>query len=786
MPAWKKFIIILWCVSGFFLLSVILLILMVRFEFFGKLPSHKEIENPVFVRATQVFSSDGKLLGTFYIENRVEVPYTQIPKTLINALIAIEDERFYSHWGVDLRGILRAMLFIGKKGGGSTISQQLAKLMFHKRADNPFKRIIQKIKEWILAVELEKRYSKEEIISMYLNKFDFLYNAVGVANAARVYFGKELSELSLAECASIAAMMKNPYAFNPIFFPQKNKERRNTVLRKMLELGMVTAEEYEKALNEDIRVKLKVMSHNTGIAPYFRSVLLQYVTKILNEKDSAGNYKIKKPDGSPYNIYKDGLKIYTTINYKLQEYAEEATIEHLKEHQKLFFKDLQKRKNFPFDWRISKKAAEEIITQAILNSDRFKVAIGEECMVCGRRGTLIDALEIGKGFKKCIAPDCGNLQKIISRDSAYKSFFIPVKMTIYTPDGEKDTVMTPVDSIKYHKAILQAGVIVIDHHTGEILAWVGGTNYKFFKYDHVMQSSRQTGSAFKPIVYAAAINEGFTPSQQVMDAPVVFEKDIWGIPEDWSPKNADGVYRGPVTLEYALANSINSVTAYLVKTLSPQRISDFAKQIGIKTPIPPVPSIALGTIEMPLIELTPVIGIFASKGIYCTPFFIKRIEDDKGNILYQERPRCYEVVNEAVADSVKSMLAKVVDGAYNPYTKKWSGTGVRLRTKYGIKIPVIGKTGTTQFHSDGWFIGATNEFTCGVWVGAEDRAVRFSRMDYGQGASMALPIFALFCKKVYSDSSFIIQARPLPPSSNGASEAIEGISETDTLINHLP
>lgn len=750
MEKLKKWIILLWIFYFLGISGVVVLFVLVKKNFFGKLPSYEILQDPPIIQGTEIYTKDGYLLGTYFKENRSSVSYTQIPPKVINFLIAIEDKRFFEHYGIDYRGFLRALIFAGKRGGGSTITQQLAKLLFHARERNIIKRIIQKLKEWVLAIELEKIYSKEEILEMYLNKFDFLYNGVGIKNAAMVYFGKELKSLTTSEIASLIAMTKNPVLFNPKLNLDKHRERRNLIIAELYKQNVISKKEYEESVKSDVVVKFTPFSHVVGYAPYFRAVLLSTVEKILNQTNEKGEYVIRKPDGSPYNLYSDGLKIYTTLLYKWQKYAEEAVIEHLEQHQKLFFQDLKNRKNFPFDWRISKATADSIIKQAIITSDRYNVGIGKQCAVCGRRGTLTSY----QGNQLiCTASDCGNIQPYFPPDSVLLQFYEPVKMKIFAYPQEKDTIMTPIDSIKYHKAILQAGFVVMNYKTGEIYAWVGGTNYKYFKYDHVLQSNRQPGSAFKPIIYACAINEGFSPHQEVPNAPVVFEKEIWNLPKDWSPRNADGKYGGTVTLEYALANSINTVTSYLVKVLSPARISEFAKSLNIAVEIPPVPSIALGTIEMSLLDITTVFNIFSAGGIRCEPYFIEKITDSKGNIIYSHSPSCKEVMSPRVAQIMYEMLRKVVDGAYNPSTKRRSGTGVRLRYKYGIKIPLIGKTGTTQFHSDGWFIGSALNFSAGAWVGAEDRAVRFSRMDWGQGASMALPIFAKFCQKLLADST---------------------------------
>lgn len=709
----RKYVKIFWSLALAPVALILLMITFITLEVFGDLPSIEELQNPKSNLASVIYSSDGKALGKYYAENRTPVKFRDIDSNLVNALIATEDARFYDHSGVDARGLVRVFFktLLGgdqSAGGGSTISQQLAKMLFpRKENQNKLQIAIQKMKEWVIAVRLEKQYTKEEIIAMYLNKFDFLNNAVGIQSAAQIYFNATPDSLKLEQSAMLVGMAKNPSIFNPASTKQWKKDttehRRNVVMMQMVKYGYLTREQYDSLKQIPLKLTFRPEDHNKGLATYFREYLRDnFLEKWVKENP--------KPDGSYYDIYRDGLKIYTTIDSRMQKYAEEAVIEHMKELQEAFFKDCKRKKNAPFAWNVSKEEIENIMKQAVKRSDRYRA------------------------LKKAGASD----------SEIEKSFSTPVEMTVFTWKGEKDTTLTPMDSIRYYKSYLQAGFMSMEPQTGYVKAWVGGIDHVHFKYDHVKVAKRQVGSTFKPFVYALAIQEGYSPCYRVPDVPVTIERE--GLPA-WTPRNSDGKYSGKeLTLKKALANSVNSVTAHLMKQFGPEAVIDIARRMGISSQMEAVPAICLGTPEISVFEMVGANSTFANKGNWIEPVFVTRIEDKNGKVLQDFTPRTEEVMSEDKAYIMLQLMKGVVE----------SGTGQRLRYRYKLNTPIAGKTGTTQNNSDGWFMGITPDLVSGVWVGAEDRSVHFNSTSEGQGASMALPIWAKYMQKVYADKKLKI------------------------------
>ncbi|MBN8702796.1 MAG: transglycosylase domain-containing protein [Bacteroidetes bacterium] len=669
----------------------------------GPLPSISELQNPKNNLASEIYSSDMKLLGKYYAENRVNIRFKDLDTNMINALIATEDIRFYSHSGIDGRGLLRVLVktVIGgdqSSGGGSTITQQLAKMLFPREKNaSKLSLAVRKFKEWVIAVKLERQYTKDEILTMYLNKFDFINNAVGIKSAAQIYFNSTPDSLRIEQSAMLVGMAKNPALFNPIRRPERTQERRNVVLFQMHNYGYLNRQQYDSLKALPLGLEFKPEGHNEGLATYFREHLRDKFLKNWCKEN-------KKPDGTEYDVYRDGLRIYTTINSRMQKYAEEAVSEHMADIQELFFKDCKRKKNAPFAWNVNKKEIEQIMKMAVKRSERYRV------------------------LKIASMPE----------DSINLVFNAPIKMKIFTWKGEKDTIMSPWDSIKYAKSILQTGFMAMDPQTGYIKAWVGGINHKHFKYDHVKESKRQVGSTFKPFIYALAIQEGYSPCYRVPNVPVTITYDD----KQWTPSNSDDKDNGKmVTLQFALARSINFVTAYIMKQFGPKAVVDFVHRMGVTSTIDPVPSICLGTADISVFEMVGANSTFANKGRWTEPIFVTRIEDKNGRVLQEFIPNTEEVMSEEKAYVMLSLMKGVVQ----------YGTGVRLRYKYKLNSPIAGKTGTTQNNSDGWFMGLTPDIVAGCWVGAEDRSVHFNSTDQGQGASMALPIWAKFFQKVYAD-----------------------------------
>ena len=729
------------------------------------LPGTEDLENPRSDLATAILFSDGTQMGQYYRENRIPVDYAQISPHVVNALIATEDERFREHSGVDLRGTMRAAVYLGKKGGASTITQQLAKMLFTERSSNFIKRTFQKFQEWIISAKLERQYTKDELIAMYLNRFDWINQAVGINSAARVYFNTTPDSLRVEEAAMLVGMCKNPALFNPLRRADTTLHRRMVVLSQMEKNGMISRQEYDSLKQLPLGLRFQRVDHTEGPAPYFREELRGKLLKLLSEKDEDGNYRIAKADGKPYDIYTDGLKIYTTIDRRMQAYGEFAVREHLgSELQPDFFRDIGKKKNRPFDFRVSQAEVDEILTAAMKRSVRYRIATGKQCGNCERPSRYIEqVMHEGAAHYHCKpeAGGCDNYWPMVKEEDMSAYFDKPVPMRVFSWKGEVDTLMSPMDSIRYYKSFLRSGLMSMDPRTGFVRAWVGGIDFKHFQYDHVERAKRQVGSTFKPFVYATAIREGIEPCRELPNQLVCFDMPP-GQPE-WCPKNSDAVYGGMVTVEYGMANSMNTITAWLMKQYGPQAVTTLARHMGVKSHLDPVPSLCLGVADLSLMEMTGAFSTFANQGVYIEPIIFTRIEDKNGNAIYDITPKTYEALDERTAYIMLDMLKGVTDGAYNPSTGKTVGTGMRLRANYGnraryanIKFPTAGKTGTTQNNSDGWFIGITPDLVTGVWTGGEDRSVRFSTTDKGQGANMALPIYGYFMNKVYADATIEI------------------------------
>ncbi len=721
----KKF----WKIFGIGFLALILFFLLASWGVFGKMPSFDQLENPDSNVATEIISSDGETIGKFYLENRTPVKYEDLPKHLVDALISTEDERFYDHSGIDAKGTLRAAVTLGSSGGASTITQQLAKNLFHGEGSRFFLfRIVQKAKEWIIATRLERQYTKQEIIAMYLNTVDFVNNAVGIRSAAKIYFGKEPKDLKVEEAAVLVGMLKNPSLYNPNKASRKQIvfDRRNTVLGQMVKNGKLEEAEKERLAKEPVRINFSPESHKEGIATYFREYLRDFMKKWVKDNP-------KKDGSGEYDIYRDGLKIYTTIDSRMQKYAEEAVDEHLANLQEEFFIQQKKNKNAPFI-NISEAETKKILDRSMKNSERWRIM--EE-----------------KGFDE---------------DDIIKSFGVKTEMTVFTWKGEKDTIMTPMDSIRYYKHFLQTGLMSMEPQTGHVKAWVGGINYKHFQYDHVAQGARQVGSTFKPFVYAAAIEQlKISPCDSVIDSPFSMPKGKYGIDKDWHPQNSDGQFRGQVTYKKALALSINTVSAKLIDRIGPKPVVDLTKNLGVNSEIPEQPAIALGAVEITVSDMVAAYSTFANQGMYVKPTVISKIEDKNGVLLYQQTSETHEVLSKDIAYAVIKLLEGVTEsgsGARLKWGGGGGGAGYDRMTGYPYAIinPIAGKTGTTQNQSDGWFVGMVPNLATGVWVGNEDRSAHFKSLTYGQGAIMALPIWGLYMKKCYSDDDMVFKVSEKP------------------------
>ncbi len=678
-------------------ISIIVIIFYAAFKgYLGNLPSTQDIENPTMKVGSEVYDSNGILLGKFFSENRTLVTYKQLPKDLVNALLAKEDIRFKYHSGIDIKSFLRAILSFGKKGGGSTISQQLAKLLFTgPSAKNKFQRIHQKLLEWVMAIELEKRYTKEEIITMYYNKFDFLYNAKGIETAAHTYFNKKVSELNLGECAILVGMLENPSLYNPRNYPDRTKKQRNLVLYQMKKYNFLNTHRYKKELEKPVKINFKIQKKDLELLTYYGEFLKKEIQEALDEYE--------EKTGKKLNLYSSGLKIYTSIDAKMQDYAEKSVKRHLSQLQILFNRFQKTNKNAPF-LNISKKKTKQILISAM------------------HRTSLYQDLR-QKGFKE---------EEII------EIFKKPQLIKLFTWKGSKKVFMSPWNFIRYQKSIIQAGMLSVESSTGFIKAWVGGIDFNYFQYDHVAQTQRQVGSVFKPILYATAINElHYNPCTKISNEKFHLGK--------WSPRNSNGKYGGSITLKDGLAFSVNTISARLISKITPDPVIRLAKKMGIVSIIPKHPSIALGSADLTLYEMTGAFNTFTNYGIYVKPSILVKIENENGNLIKEHIDLSRKQV---FSEEVGYIMLKLMQGVVK------YGTAKRLQS-YNLTGDIAGKTGTTNENSDGWFIGMIPNLTTGVWVGWEDRFSHFDSIKLGQGANMALPIWAYYMKSLYKDMNLI-------------------------------
>jgi penicillin-binding protein 1A len=697
----------------------------------GYLPPLEELQNPKNSFASEIISSDMQSLGRYYkYENRIGVQYSDLSPVLIDALIATEDVRFYEHTGVDFKSMFRAVLKLGRAGGGSTLTQQLAKQLWSPRANNIIERAMQKPIEWVIATKLERLYSKEEILLMYLNQFDFLYNAVGIQSASQVYFSTTPAKLKIEEAAMLVGMCKNPSLYNPMRYPERAIGRRNTVLSQMEKYGFIDQNTRDSIAAIPLQLKYSSVDHKQGLAPYLR----EYLRGVLTAKEpKESNYsewnkqqylldkwqwdnnpvygfceKNHKPDGSKYDLYQDGLKIYTTIDSRMQRYAEEAVDENMQEQQKAFFKELKRKKNAPFSRDLTQQEVDGIMSRSMRQTERYRL-----------------------------------MRKAgISADSIQKAFHTPQDMRLFTYErGLIDTIMSPYDSIRWQKSFLRCGFMSMDPHTGHVKAYVGGPNFTHFQYDMVTKGRRQVGSTVKPYLYTLAMDEGLWPCEKTINQPITL---IDGNGKEWTPRDTHDKNQGDtVTLTWGLQNSSNWISAYLMSLFTPEQLVKMMRSFGIQGQLDPVISLCLGPCEVSVEEMVDAYTTFANKGIRTEPLYITHIEDNNGNVIGLFTPKTHEVISEITTYKMIYMLRAVMD----------HGTGVRVRYKYGIQAPMGGKTGTTNNNSDGWFMCFTPSLVNGAWVGGEDRAIHFDNLAQGQGASMALPICALYMQKVLSDST---------------------------------
>lgn len=736
--SFKKYIIAFWALFSTVVLGIIFLFMGVSNGNFGFMPSFEELENPKNSLATEIYSADKVLLGKFYFQNRSFIKYEDLSPDMVHALIATEDVRFNDHSGIDLIGLARVAkgLVTANKnaGGGSTLSQQLAKMLFpRERFSNKIDMVFRKFREWVIAVKLERSYTKEEILTMYLNKYDFLNLAVGIKSAARVYFNTTPDSLSVEQSAMLVGMAKNSSYYNPLRRPELTRDRRNTVLSQMVKYNYLDKQLSDSLKQLPLSIDYQKVDHKRGSATYFREYLRTTLTakKPVRSRYPSWNkqrfiedslqwknnpffgwcHKNKKADGESYNIYKDGLKIYTTIDSRMQKYAEQAVKEHLGlDLQSAFDKEKEHHKNPPFSDDLDDEQVDDNLFRSMKRSERYRVLKNKD----------------------------------LSIDSIKNIFATPTNMKIFTWKGERDTLLSPNDSMLYYKGFLRAGFMSMVPQTGEVRAYVGGPNYKHFMYDMVNLGKRQVGSIIKPFLYTVAMQEGLTPCDKVPNIPQTFDV---GDGTTWTSRNSTSKKTGEmVTLKWGLANSVNNISGWVLKQFKPQAIVDMAKKMGVISRIDPVPSIFLGTSEITVREMVGAYGTFANKGVYIKPRFISSIEDSKGNEVAHSIPQKHEVMSAKTAYLMTNLLQGVVK----------QGTGGRLRWKYKLYNPIGGKTGTTQNHSDGWFMGVTPNLVSGVWVGAEDRAIHFEGIHLGQGANMALPIWGLYMQKVYADSTLNI------------------------------
>ncbi len=734
----KKLIVCLWVVLVLAVGAVAAVFTAIAQGRIGYVPPVEELENPNLKFATQIISDDGQLLGTWSLskENRVFVGYQDLSPHLVNALIATEDVRFSEHSGIDMRAFFRALIKRGvlmqkNAGGGSTITQQLAKQFYSPTADNMMERALQKPIEWVIAVKLERYYTKEEILTMYLNKFDFLNNAVGIQTAAKTYFAKNPQDLSIEEAATLVGMCKNPSFFNPRRFNERCRGRRNTVLDQMRKAGYLTDAACDSLQALPLTLKFQPVDHKDGLATYFREYLRwfmtakepqrsnyrgwqmqQYYEDSINWKNNplfGWCHKNKKKDGTTYNIYTDGLKIHTTLNSRMQQYAEEAVAEHVAGYlQPRFFKEKQGRKTAPYTNVLTQEEVDQILNRSMKQTDRYRAMKASGC----------------------------------SETEIRKAFDTKIPMTVFSYSGDKDTIMSPMDSIKYYKHFLRTGFMSMDPVTGYVKAYVGGPNYNYFQYDMAMKGRRQVGSTIKPYLYSLAMENGFSPCDPVRNVELtLFDENG----RAWSPNNSSKAHYGEVvTLKWGLANSNNWISAYLMSKLSPYSLVRLIHAFGIlNKDIQPTISLCLGPCEISVGEMVSAYTAFANRGIRTAPLFVTRIEDNEGNVVGTFTPQVDEVISESSAYKMLVMLRAVIN----------EGTGGRIRRLYHITADMGGKTGTTNRNSDGWFMGFTPSLVSGCWVGGEERDIHFDRMADGQGASMALPIWGLYMQKVYADKT---------------------------------
>ncbi|MEP7264461.1 MAG: transglycosylase domain-containing protein [Bacteroidota bacterium] len=689
-PKFRRYVRWFWLLVITPVILLFLILMSTALGLFGELPTFAELENPSTYQATEIYSSDLKMLGKYYRENRSLIHYEDLSPNLVNALKATEDIRFEEHSGVDIRGLIRAVFNLGSKGGGSTLTQQLAKNLFHETPHTKVERIKQKIQEWIISVRLERSYTKHEILAMYLNTVEFGANAFGIRSASTTFFKKEPISLSIEEAALLVGMLQAPTRYNPVHNNEAALQRRNVVLSQMQKYKFITDLQFDMLKRKPITLKFEAEGHSTGPAPYFRETLRLELNKWCHDH--------KKADGTSYNLYTDGLRIYTTIDSRMQRYAEEAVKEHLTALQKEFFAHWKGQSAW--------KEHPEIINDAVKKTERYR------------------ALK-----------DSGATEADIK-----KIFDKKVKMTLFSWKGERDTLLSPLDSVKYYKMFLQTGFMSMEPQTGYIRAWVGGDDYKYFQYDHVKEGKRQVGSTFKAFLYTLAMQEGFSPCYKVPNVPVTITDPKTGV--SWTPTNSDGKYGGMLTLKQALAESVNCISAYLMKQFGPEAMIQIARKMGITSPIEPYPSIALGTPDVSVFEMVGAYSTFANKGVWVEPQYLLRIEDKNGVVLQDFVPKKVEAISEETAYLMLNLMKGVVD----------YGTSSRLRWKFGFTNPgIAGKTGTSQNQSDGWFMGITPELVSGLWTGCEDRSIHFRTTSLGQGANVALPVWAFYMKKVYAD-----------------------------------
>ena len=756
-----KFFVIFWSVVLVGIIGVFVFFWLISAGKLGFMPTFEELENPNNRFASEVYFADGPIMNRYFEkENRKYIEYREIPQSVIDALIATEDVRFYDHSGVDVRGLFRVAKGLltanTSAGGGSTISQQLAKMLFPRESDlNVFELAIRKFREWVIAVRLEKSYTKEEILTMYLNKYDFLNLAVGISSAADIYFQVPLDSLKVEQAAMLIGMAKNSSYYNPVRRPELTLNRRNVVLSQMYKYDKITREECDSLKKLPLGLNFKRVDHKEGLATYFREYLRLFMT--ANKPDrkryrDLSQFRLDsiawetnplygwckknvKVDGSHYDLYSDGLKIYTTLDSRMQKYAEEAVREHLSQDlQPLFDKEKVKKPRPPFSNDMTPAEIEEVLDRSIRQSERYRVL--------SKQGMSFDEIR--------------------------KTFDQPLEMQVFTWSGIRDTVMTPLDSIKHYKSFFRSGFMVMQPQTGYIKAYVGGPDYRYFMYDMVSAGKRQVGSTIKPILYTLAMQEGLGPCDKVPNIPQTF---ILPTGEPWSARGGTKRQGEMVTLRWGLANSENNISAWVLKQFTPEAVAQMAHKMGITSFIDPVPSVFLGTAEITVKEMVAAYSIFANKGVYNSPLPVYRIEDKYGNVLQEFRPESREVITENTAYLMCNLLEGVVTG----------GTGVRLRYKYKLMNPMGGKTGTTQKHADGWFMGVTPDLVGGVWVGAEDRSIHFQNLANGQGASMALPIWAKFLLKAYADPRLKMSDRPFdrPAGINKRLDCDETISEAE-------